>query len=465
MTDTLLLGRLVVANNFFCQLEPLAELSEGKWVKIDSKKSRFPKNGVVRANKSDFGVKPAIGSLWVFACVPSGIDMDQWHADAPARAQTVVDFSELSLAEARRRLLDSGIPLGSHLSRSAVVLLPEDVCCSLRFEPQGSLWVARLPEQVVELRKSDLAWTQSYKVDGTLFLPQKREPDGEILRRLDWSSDGDFLAKVVARYRAAVNGFTNLASKGGETPLRKLERALAEGKFGATDADDINAMLERLRAEWSETSRGLHAVETIGGLLFESDSGRRLLEEAVAHRVKELEVDLEIKARLEVEDRLAGLDVEFDGLREKIATESQAHNELQDGVASAKRAKETLEHECRQIRIELSTARETLQALRNETLTAENSKLEVDAALHIASSREVEVVAEVTSLRAALVEFADRARQEMESTGEHDASALAALAKRLEELFNKSGKPTSPLLPSAIPRGGPGRPAHRPVSI
>lgn len=451
MQNTMWLGELTKYDHSYCQLDPLAELVEGKWIGIDAPKTRFPTRGKIRVNKSDLGKnRPSVGSLWVFGCVASSIKIDQWCADFPIRAQPVIDLSNISLAEARHRLFDLGIQLPDHQSRTVTVLLKKDAYCTLHFEPRDSLWVARTSERLIEIRQAQPSWLQSLHVKGSLFLPMREKPEGEVVRLLDWSTNGEFLAKVVARYRSAVTSYFALMEKSNETPVHKLERALTEGKFGV-NADAIEALVDRLRAEWPETSRSLQAVETMSELLLQSDPGKRLLDDVVNRRKQALEAEIEKRLQIDIEYRLLPLQAELGDICKTIDAKKNKLIEVQHSLEKLKHEKDMLDTESRKVNADLEAVRMCLQTVSDDLAESLEKRAEAVAGLVDAEKREAALLAGISDIKALIVDFAERTRREMEMTGAHGESALGAFAKRLEELFHNAGNPVAPLLPSVTP--------------
>lgn len=452
LSDGTWLGRLHVANHLFADFEPVAELADGKWIKVENRVAKFPKQGYVRAKKGDLGQGRITGSLWVFGCAPSGMDRHQCIAVEPERAVPLVDLSRKSLAEARRQLIEVGIPLPEHQGRQAVVLLQDGTCCNVRFEPHGHLFVARLPaDGIVEFRRADPVWMSAYQVGNTVFLPMRGTPSGEVLVQRDWSSDRDFLLKVVERYRAAVTGYWDLRGKASEPPIRKLERALAEGRLTGAAAPELDAIVDRMRTEWAETSRAFVSVQEMGELLLESEPGKRLLKEAVERRSDALTIGIETELRKEIEGSLASRREEFerlereveretslrDGLRARIATLAQEEADAHDAVQKTKTVLQGLEVDTE----DLLRKVEQLQA----------QKVAMQAMLDEDANRQKALATRVESLQIALIEFQRKAQREFEATGANDESALQALAARLERELGENGETVEPFLPSAIP--------------
>src|SRR5689334_21627460 len=118
----------------------------------------------------------------------------------------VIDLSDIELAEARRKLLDSGVSLPEHQERAAVVLFKGDVCAHLKFGPstqRAHSWTARLADGQIELRRTPTGWSGAARMRSGSFVPARGAPLGELVRIEDWSTDSEFLARVAEALSAA----------------------------------------------------------------------------------------------------------------------------------------------------------------------------------------------------------------------------------------------------------------------
>lgn len=452
--EAVMLGRLTHANHIFCQLEPVAELVEGRWAEID-RHARLPKNGSVRTTLTSLANPRAqVGSFWVFGTRTKGPEADPVATD-PVRAMLLIDLSEIPLAEARRKLLETGVTLPDHQSRQVIVLLEDDLFCSLKFvqsEKRPHAWVARLQDEAVPLRRAGVRWKDSYKAQGAgLFAPIRGEPDGDTVRVLDWSSDGVFLSRVANRFSTAVKGFTEVSGKSGAGLVRKLERALAGGKIGADESAELHELAERLRGDWSNLSRGLDALATIGALLLESDDGKRLLEETVALRAKDLQADIEQRLQTEIGARLAPLKTEAEQLVSSNAELSTQKADVEEELRKLRRQSEEAKKSTARAETELDDLRQKARDLRESSDVAQQR---LNVALEDASKSEASTVlsqALLRDLREELASFASRISDEFESSGSADSERLSAFARRLQSRLSGDGHAVSIVLPSASP--------------
>src|SRR5690348_9190638 len=111
------LGELAEINSLYCRVWPLAELVDGKWVRLTAERVEFPSDGYLRGGRAQFLEPRQPGSVWVFGRRPSGGAKDHWAVDAPERPKPVLDLSDLTVQEARQRLIDTGVTLPGHQSR------------------------------------------------------------------------------------------------------------------------------------------------------------------------------------------------------------------------------------------------------------------------------------------------------------------------------------------------------------
>jgi len=451
-TDGTWLGRLRVANHLFAEFEPVAELADGKWIKVQNTLSKFPKQGIVRAKKGDLGQGRVTGGLWVFGCTPSGMDRHQCLAVEPERAIPIVDLSWKSIADARRQLLEMGVSLPEHQGRQAVVLLHDDTCCVLRFEPHGQLFVARVPvDGIVDLCKADPAWKSAYPIGNTGFLPTRGIPTIEVVQRVDWSSDRDFLQKILERYRAAVCGYWGLGGKASEPAIRKLERALVEGQLNAAGTSDWDAIVDRMRGEWADISRAFVAVKEMGELLLESEPGKRLLEEIVERRREVLAVKIETELRSAIETSLSSSREELAALEREVIKEASRRDDLLKRIAALTREQADAGGAVRTARSALQDLRATAEELRSAVGQLQAQKVAIQAGMDETANHHDALAARIESLKTTLIEFQKRAQLEFEATGANNESSLQAVAARLESLLGENGNRVAPLLPAAMP--------------
>ncbi len=451
---TVFLARLAETNYIFCSLEPVAEIVEGRWIDIDDKAARFPRGGI-RTKPAELGQSRQVGSLWVFSTSTLRADTKTQTVTKPARAIPIVDMSDVKLADARKKLLETGITLPEHQERMAVVLLEGDLYAYLKFgrSPQRQhQWTARLAEGRIELRRAVKGWSEAASTRSGKYFPMLGEPSGELVRTEDWSTDAEFLAKVAEGLSAAARSLGALTDRGAEQSVRRIEKAIFDSKLGSADADGWRSMVERLRAEWPAMSQGAEAVRTIGALLLGSDDGRRLLQLAVDNRVDEMVKELELRAHLELEDRFAPAQAELQRLQAAVATCRQKEKELAEAVRARtqelERATRTLEAR----NVELGNARRDAEAVARTAAVRQASIDAAHATLEEAKRNTEKLSARAEALRQEIARFADRLGSEFEAVGNDDGGRLAAFAARLlAALGPDAAKCAAPAFPSASP--------------
>ena len=115
-----------------------------------------------------------------------------------------------------------------------------------------------------------------------------------------------------------------------------------------------------------QTSRNLAAIEQLGELLLKSEDGRRLLQDAVELRSRQLVSDLESRLRQDVENELASAHEELKNLQVEIAAERANHEMIGRNVVDITRQKDDIESNIRTVESELKGSRELLRASRSE---------------------------------------------------------------------------------------------------
>jgi predicted nucleic acid-binding Zn-ribbon protein len=447
LDDTLFLGRLDTANQFISLIRPLAELRGGRWIKVEDAIARFPKQGLVRADKNDLGHgRVGTGSMWVFGLKPITNGAQAWAAVQPQRAVPMVDLSEVPLAEARYHICERGISLPEHQVRHAIVLLENDRCCSLRFEPKEHLWVPKLSDSVVDIRPAEATWKHCEKVDGSLFWPGRGEPIG-LPEQFDWSSDREILSKAVDGYRRAVSAYFTLNGKQGDTVSRRIEKVFSEAK--AWEPRALEGLAHRMRLEWPHLSRSLRAVESIGELLLQSEAAQRHMTDLVDRRSGE-EVD---RIREELYETVGK---ELATHREELAAlkaEVQATRHERDSVAASVEALNA-GRDAAMARAE--SAKGELDQLQREVYEAQGrlvgAKATLDELVAQASTRGSEsqsLLQRIENLRTVLNTFRESFKRGVHRVGMGEEGQLAGFAAELAKALGEEVE-TLPSPPPAI---------------
>lgn len=448
--EGLWLGRLTKANHLYALIVPIAELIGGRWVELAESGAKFPKQGV-HASPADLGPNRTTGSLWVFGLQSRGSALDKHTATKPSRALPLIDLSDRPLGEARRLLLDAGVHLPPDQGRHAVVLLEGETCSVLKFEKHGERWRARPIDGLVELQRAEPMWSGLGEVKGNSYLPLGEEPKGEIISSIDWSTDGEFLTRLVGRYRDALRGFTSLATPAHDSPIRHLETAIAEGRLGSSGSHELDAIVHRLREDWPTTSRSLAALEAISGLLLDSDAGKRLLHDAVSRHEKELRVDLERQVRHELDQRLQALRNQIGDLENEGTVKRESLANLQRDIEMKAKERVAVAAGTADADRLLSELVGRAKLAREELVKAESERDGAVAEWQRTVGLERQTRVSLDDLRSEVTNFVERLREEFEAAGGEDRAGLGTLAARIKKLVEPTGVHPVPLLPSSVP--------------
>lgn len=452
MNEGIWLGKLASANNFFTHFEPIAQLKSGSWEKLkpEERTARFPKKGIVRGKPDVSHHHSKSGSYWVFECHPSVTDGDSWSAESPERAIAFYDLSEYSLDVAREVLFVKGLKLPESMGSNSAVLLADGTYTFLRFEKKDGKAFARLPNDgIMELRRVDPSWKRPDK--STLpFFPHKGSPIGEVVASIDCSKDAEFLVRVVEKYRAALNGYLDIRQGGDITP-KKLEKALSEGQIGNGRSAELEAIVERMRANWPETSRNLMAVEGMTRLLMESDEGKQLLLTAVEHDRLSMSAELHRQVQNDIDAKFLARREELASLESEIATRRGELAQAIDNLSNLK-----VEEQHCLARIKTSEAR--FVGIEASNVAAADALLESAERLDLNQKSLSELVKQrdeaervLNGLRKAISTFILDFRREVENAGADETSELGIFAKRIECLLANESMPVRPMVPSRTP--------------
>ncbi|CAM4180140.1 hypothetical protein ROSA5918_25240 [Roseateles saccharophilus] len=441
------LGQLDKANNLYSHFKPVARFTGSSWDSVSEPERRKAFNKGVVYGEKNAASHQRVGTYWLFRChVESG--SDRWVAKDPERALPMLNLSKGSMAQARRTLCETGVVLPEGNGNSAVALLPEGYCALLKFELRQGKWYVKLPtDGSVELRPVDQSWLGIGVDGGPPFLPGKL---AEVVTRVTWVSDGDFLASVVDRYRGALSSYLAMI-RGTDAPHRRLHRALHEANLTASSAEELQLFVERLRVEWSDTARSLEALGSMTALLIDTDEGKRLLETAIEHRTREVISSMESKLKSEISIRLAGREKELVELNEKLGDVSRDLKLGTGALEALHRDREKANADIKQVKEDVGAA-QTLLDERQRDLDEVEARI-ADLLRERALIEEGNSAADskLQALRASLVNFSDGARRVFEVAGGADHEAVGALATRLQALLNGGEKSVPPFLPNSLP--------------
>lgn len=324
--EEVFIGRVVHSETGWSRLEPLAAVVEGRWRLLDDVEKAFPPSGRVFALPRALPT-PRHGSLWLFTRQLNNRPepgRDMYVVDVASPPTLIVDLSHVSVEEARQTLFDLGIRQPRQGSREAVVLLVEGAFCVLELEPATrGVWKAVPSSHPVNLMTAAEEWKESDAVDGQKYLPSMHIPSNPVLRRVNWSSDAEFISKILLRTRkyAQQLGDTKYAGPTREG-IQYIARALEQVQLFPGSAEDIELDLERLQAQWPVLQAKLAAAEEMHSMLIESSTAKEQLAKAVADA--KVEETARLRAELEVEVRAALLA----DLEEKVRERESLTQEL-----------------------------------------------------------------------------------------------------------------------------------------
>jgi hypothetical protein len=451
MNNGIWIGTLAAANHLYNQYEPFARLVGGAWerLKPEERITRFPQKGIIRG-RPEKTHHSKVGTVWVFECRPSLAAADQWTVETPERAISLLDLSGGSLEDAKRLLLETGIRLPEGYGSQYAVLFPNNIYTILRFEKKGAVSRAKLPaDGRLKFRQADLAWKLKDKI-AVDYLPHKGEFPVEIVAEVDWSSHTDFLGRLLERYRAALDGYLAL-KRDGDIPLKKLEKAIAEGRLGHGSAAELEAIVERMRAEWPETSRSLKAVEGMTQLLMETTEAKEMLAAAVESQKRALTTDLEQYARHEVEEMLKGRREELASVVCEIEIHAGQLDQIKAVLVDLTREENLRVDGLKQANAELVEIKSALQGAHGEVAELERGRDYAQEELGKISKQFDLTGQTLDKLKTTVSNFIHDLRHEVEASWTHDAGEVGIFAGRIERLLDEEGMSIIPMAPSSIP--------------
>lgn len=351
-----ILARCVHAQSNFSRFEPLLSCMAGRWEEVHDPNLTFPEVGRV------FSVEPVtsnaeIGSFWVFTTETNtryepGRGHDKLLVRDPRPAIQVLDYSALTLENARYELVEVGIPISRVLTAEAVVCLANDICVRLRLPPDVSSGRRKadadgLKDVTLMRGRSDIAAGST--VAGAMFLLPGRDPR-EVVDHVDWSPDNEFFERILKHVRRRVDvGGTNI------TPLTRsavetLSLYLHRAGSPSGIRDPLHRMRKRLEVflpNFEATVNDLDAI--VGSLEAYRPVAERISRDVEARRAEldaGMRCELEPLIRRELEARNAAA---IDGLQrvlqEVAATENkraEIQNEVEELTRSATDLKATL---------------------------------------------------------------------------------------------------------------------------
>lgn len=449
--EDLWLGRLKKpVGRFNTQLgfSPVARFNGVHWETV-AETDRRGRNAALIYGDGTVTTGQHVDTSWLFRRTAATDGRIAATAESPQRADSLLNFSNMSMAKARHLLCDRGVTLPEGNGNTAVVLLEDGFCARLKFGKVGSTWKVKLPaDGVVELLRAKPSWG-AVDPDGRFpFLPEPL--DAEVVRTTCWLTDADVLSQAFEGFSAAVSAYQSMLA-GSEQPYKRLQRALRDGRLAGDDAIDFQAIVDRMRAEWPTAARAMLGLRELSDLLLKSDEARAMLAMAVEQRAAEAAEEIESRVRAEMDLRLASTREELQSLERRI-TEKRASEAALDGRVHALRGEQDLlAKNTRTLHAEMATSTDLIRSAREET---ERLKGEVQAAQEAYASvrhGHDEIVAASNAVEQRLTDFVQEARRAFGAVGTSDVAATAILAERLRDWLAGVGKDVPSFVPSSTP--------------
>ncbi|RCW63652.1 hypothetical protein [Pseudorhodoferax soli] len=434
-------GKLAEVNQFFARFDPLAMLQDGAWVRLDDRRKRFTRSSGVQVARGELNGHGSIGSFWFFPREALGDSDKRPSAAVPTRAIPVLDLRHLTTAEARKRILRDGVRLPDHQPRQAFVLLSEGRYGRFKFEKSGTTWVARLPaDGVVELPTIDASWNPYQHSDDFAYLPIEAGT-GSTGELIDWTPDREFLARILERYRAAVDSYFGLSSKGVEDPAKRLLKSLTDARVVGEEARISDVSIRRLREGWPAAVESLDAVQELGELLIKSEAGKSLLERVVASRAQTMLADIERQARATLEESLRQRREEVRGLDDEIQTLLSEKLRLETEGIRAREAADEADRKVKSAGDELAVRQRALSRSAEELAASDRNRAAAEARAMTAASEESVAEQRVRSFKLELEGLAAQLLDSTEAANLVGDERAAQLGLRLKGLLGSSATP------------------------
>lgn len=351
-------GKIQYAAASYCRLLPLALLEGKTWKAIANPEEQFPSEGLLFCLDSA-PVNAPKGSVWFFSARRNprqGHGPDEYLAEDLEPAIPVVDLSALTLEGARRQIFEVGVELPPLAQGMACVLFADELFAKFRLVREVTSGLARATPSIelVPLYRASQAWKTSTEIDGFLYLPRGESMSSQVVRRVDWSSDTDFVEHVLNRFRRFGQRFINTEY---ELPAKKavafVARALRESGALLDGDEDFAQINGRLKAQWPLIEARLADAYAFRDLILESKPAHRIIDQAtkqaVANVSTNLRAELEPVVRRELESELGELlrdrdrlVNEIDEMRKELELLRIGRNEVEELCASARKALKNL---------------------------------------------------------------------------------------------------------------------------
>jgi hypothetical protein len=356
--EGIFLGKVQYAPSSYSRLLPLAQLEGRVWQAIANAGALFPSEGRLFCLESGPTTSPK-DSFWTFTARRNprqGHGPDEFLAESLEPAIPIVDLTSLSLECARKELYEVGVELPPLAQGTTCVLFAEECVGKFRLVRDGTsmLWRATPSIELVPLYRASPAWSTSIPLDGFRYLPRGETMSSQVVRRVDWSSDADFVEHVLNRFRRLGQRFADTEY---ELPAKHavafVARALRESGVLPNGDEDFAPINERLRAQWPVIQARLAGAYEFRDLILESQPAKKLIDRATVRAVANLSAnlrdELEPKVRSELEAELGTLQRdrdllldEIDEVRRELESLSSERDEVEGLCAGARKALKTL---------------------------------------------------------------------------------------------------------------------------
>lgn len=352
------LGKVQYTTSSYSRLLPLARLEGRTWEAIANSEALFPQEGRVFCLESGPTTSPK-DSVWSFSARRNprqGLGPDELLAEDLEPAIPIVDLTSLSLESARRQLYEAGVELPPLAQGTTYVLFAGECYGRFRLLREGTsaLWRATPSIELVPLYRASPTWKSSITIDGFRYLPRGESMSSQVVRRIDWSSDADFVEHVLNRFRRLGRRFADTEY---ELPAKHsvafVARALRESGVLPDGDDDFAQINERLRAQWPLIQARLADVYEFRDLILESKPAKQIIDRAltreVANLTANLRAELEPEVRRELESELGTLRCdrdrlldEVDEVRRELESLQSERDEVEGLCAGARKALKNL---------------------------------------------------------------------------------------------------------------------------
>lgn len=338
------LGTVWLSNAKIARLLPVATYAGGKWTSIRESVTSFPPEGKVLAVKSEL-IHVSEHSVWSFRTRENPVaDKDRLLAEDLVRATPIVDLSSLTLEQARRALYETGIELPRGSDGHVVVLLEEGLMAEQRvsFDRPSGRWRGTPPNSPVVLARAPRLVLEAPQVQGQRFLPNRTTLKWEALKKVDWSSDADFVEHTFNRFRRISRNLGD-TSHGlpAKSAVQYVARTLRDSGLLSGD-EEIVQNLDRLKAQWPRIERALGAAEGLIEAVLETGAARAAIASAIQDGVDiaagAMRTEVEQMVRREAEVELAELTRKRDELLEEIAFREREARQLEAARLKAQKS-------------------------------------------------------------------------------------------------------------------------------